>query len=404
MKKILVLTNIYPTPDLGRGDTHVVHYFTKEWVRMGYDVRVVHYPVNFPRLVMWFASFFQKQLSSFLGATVRTFQAKGCNYVQDSVKIKRIPLTKYKLHGSFSKRAIDKAYETTVSYIESECFVPDVIISHWVNPQLEIMERLKQKIGCKTCYVAHTSSLELDRIYNREEAQKLIDKIDIIGFRSAFIQKSFMHRFRLNHPFFYCYSGIPEKYIPKQPIKRDFKDIRNFVFVGTLIKRKFPAEILLALEKSYGKQSFNMNYIGEGLEIKRIVQYAKELKVVDKVHHFGYLQRDLVVRQLQTNDVFVMVSKSETFGLVYLEAMAQGLITIASRDEGFDGIIVHGINGFLCEAGNIEELASLITEIRKLSSDDLKEISKRAIETAKSLTDRKVAKKYINEVEHIFFI
>ena len=42
-----------------------------------------------------------------------------------------------------------------------------------------------------------------------------------------------------------------------------------------------------------------------------------------------------------------MISQGEAFGLVYLEAMARGCITIASRGEGFDGIIKDGINGFL---------------------------------------------------------
>ena len=38
-----------------------------------------------------------------------------------------------------------------------------------------------------------------------------------------------------------------------------------------------------------------------------------------------------------------MISELETFGLVYIEAMAAGCITIASRNEGFDGIIKDGV-------------------------------------------------------------
>ena len=41
---------------------------------------------------------------------------------------------------------------------------------------------------------------------------------------------------------------------------------------------------------------------------------------------------------LRQNGIFVMISRDETFGLVYLEAMAAGCITIASKDEGFDEI------------------------------------------------------------------
>lgn len=46
------------------------------------------------------------------------------------------------------------------------------------------------------------------------------------------------------------------------------------------------------------------------------------------------------------SDCFIMISKNEAFGLVYLEAMSAGCITIASRGEGFDGVIIHGVNGF----------------------------------------------------------
>ena len=98
------------------------------------------------------------------------------------------------------------------------------------------------------------------------------------------------------------------------------------------------------------------------------------------------------------SDIFIMISKNETFGLVYLEAMATGCIPIASRDEGFDGIIRDGENGFLCEAGNVEELAKIIDKINLMSSNELQKISQKAIETAKRFTDKEVARRYIEDV------
>ena len=59
---------------------------------------------------------------------------------------------------------------------------------------------------------------------------------------------------------------------------------------------------------------------------------------------------------MQMSECFIMVSKNETFGLVYLEAMLQGCIVVASKNEGIDGIIIHGENGFLCNAGDVNEL------------------------------------------------
>ena len=54
-----------------------------------------------------------------------------------------------------------------------------------------------------------------------------------------------------------------------------------------------------------------------------------------------------------------MISSNEVFKLVYLEAMAQGCIVIASKGGGFDGINVDGQNGFLCEPGDSEQLESI---------------------------------------------
>lgn len=399
MNNLLILTNIYPSPNMGKGDTPVVHYFTKEWVNMGYDVRVIHYPANFPRIFMWGAFLFKKQISSRLGVVIRTKTLKNVIYKWENVSVARFPLLKTKLHGAFSSSQINKAYDKTIAYLEKEGFIPDVIISHWVNPQLEIMDRLKKKYGVKTCYVAHVPPIEFERIYTDEYSQSLIDKIDLIGFRSAYIRDKFCEKFTYNRPSFQCYSGVPEKYIPEHPHERDFKNVSKFVFVGTLIKRKYPAEIIPALAKVYGNVKFDVSYIGKGIESKAIEKYAKDLNVEENVHQLGFIPRDQVVEELQKADVFVMISRNEAFGLVYLEAMAQGCITIAVKKEGFDGIIQHGVNGFLCEAGNVNELANLVAEIRGMAPDKLQEISLCAIETAKSLTDVKAAKLYIESVK-----
>lgn len=398
---ILVLTNIYPAPDLEKENTPIVHYFTREWVKMGYDVRVVHYPANFPSFVMNLCSLFKKQLSSRLGATIRTTPAKENEYELDSVRVKRIPLTKYKLHSRYPKKQVEKAYDKTVAYLEKEYFGPDVIISHWVNPQLEIMDRLKGKYGAPTCYVAHIPYLEFTRMYEDSYSQKLIDNIDMIGFRSAFIKEAFLSKFSYDGPTFQCYSGIPEYLIPQENVVRSFEKVSSFIFVGTLIKRKYPVSIMDALYKAYPEKDFRISYVGRGAETAIIANKAMKYGLEMNVRLLGYMERDGVVNELRKSDVFVMISKGEAFGLVYLEAMAQGCITIASRHEGFDGIIQHGVNGFLCEAGNANELANLILSIKQMSPEVLKKISDNAVETAKKLTDKKAALLYINNIEKI---
>ena len=359
---ILILTNIYPAPDLEQENTPVVHYFVREWIKMGVGVRVVHYPANFPKLMMWGASFFKSYLSSKMGATIRTKQVAEKEYELDNVKVKRIP---------------------------------------WVNPQLEIMARLKEHFHAGTCYVAHTPTSEFTSIFDTQKIQELLANIDKVGFRSAYIRDKFVSAFGYSGPTFQCYSGIPEQYIPTESVERNFTDVNRFVFVGTLIKRKYPAEIILSVVKAFGTDFFEINYIGKGAEHKAIVENARRLGVSDKVHLLGRMSRDEVVAHLQQSDVFVMNSRSEAFGLVYLEAMAQGCLTIASRKEGFDGIIIDGENGFLCNAGDVDDLAATIQRIRTMSPEQRKRISENAVLTARGLTDTKAATFYLEELKRI---
>src|SRR5690606_27533936 len=99
-------------------------------------------------------------------------------------------------------------------------------------------------------------------------------------------------------------------------------------------------------------------------------------------------------------DCYVMVSESEAFGLVYLEAMSKGCITIGTKGQGIDGIIIHGVNGFLCESGNPDKLADLILYINSLTIEELTTISQNAINTTLEMTDWKVAESYFNNIAY----
>ena len=93
-------------------------------------------------------------------------------------------------------------------------------------------------------------------------------------------------------------------------------------------------------------------------------------------------------------DVFVMVSSPETFGLVYIEAMAQGCITIGSLNEGIDGIIENRKNGFLVSAADVNELTSCFKEIYSMGHEQKKNIITSAYRDASKMTDSCMAEAY----------
>ena len=398
MKRILVLTPVYPAQDIPKTDTPVVHYFTREWVKMGYNVRVVHYVANFPKLLYMFAKPFKELIGAKAGFGIRTTPYEDCEYEIDGVYVKRIGIRKTRPHVLHPRKDITKAIDKTIQYCKDQEFIPDCIIGHWPNPQLEIMKVLKEEFHCKLCYVSHGDSIS--RLY-KERTMDLLNEIDLLGFRCDTVKKEFFEEFDIKKPSFMCYSGIPASFL-ENVNEKDFSDIRNFIYVGTLIKRKFPSVVVEALAKAYNNESFSIKYVGTGAETQHIEKVAIKNNVKQNVHLLGRIDRKDVLKNVDKSQVFVMISRGEAFGLVYLEAMARGCITIASRGEGFDGIIKDGINGFLCEAGNADELAAIISKIRRMSNDSLQVISKNAKSTAESLTDVKAARYYIDAVEGMF--
>lgn len=56
--------------------------------------------------------------------------------------------------------------------------------------------------------------------------------------------------------------------------------------------------------------------------------------------------------------------------------MVNGCLTIASRNEGFDGIVVDGVNRFLCRAADSNELEQIVDRINNLSAEEKKNFRK----------------------------
>ena len=396
---ILLLSIIYPLPSKDNKGTFVCHYFTKEWVKMGYNVRVIHVQAVYPKVFYWFAKLNEKKIAAKTGALVYTKRQKKIEeYVMDGVPVLRVPVFKPIPHGKFSNKAIRKAVQCIVSNCKGNSFIPDVIIGHFPNPQIEMLGMLKSDFSAaKNCIVMHGDITLMRKVYG-ERLPALMKNIDMWGFRSNFVLELFESvAGKVNNPFM-CFSGIPAQYITKKNMHDFTEPLRRFVYVGSMIDRKYPEKVLEALELAYPDNTFNMTYVGDGQQLEIIKREVEIKRLQQQVSILGRIPRDKIIEEYDKADCMVMISRGEAYGLVYLEAMARGCITIASRNEGFDGVIVDGENGFLCKAGDSKELSEIIQRINALAPEERQKISDNAIATAVRLTDKNAAKLYIDDV------
>lgn len=398
MNSILMVTPLYPLPTKENNCTFVCHYFTREWVKIGYNVVVIHVQPVHCRAWHFIVKLFGKTLNNVFGGG--NFYARRItqteHYIMDGVPVYRVPVFNIIPRGRYPKRSIDKLVEEVDSTLADLKFSPDVIVGH-MTP-IEIIPEINMRYHAKTCMVEHSVDKKLKKRYKNWE--ELIDSYDSYGFRAKSIRNEFELEYKTVNKPFYCYSGIPTKYLIDQNLRVFSEPLSSFLFIGDLMERKYPITLLEAIPQVINGD-YNITYVGDGKERSRLERYVDEKGLNQHVNLAGRVPRDKVANYFDKADCFIMVSRNEAYGLVYLEAMARGCITIASRNEGFDGVIVDGYNGFLCEAGDANELAQVIRRINNLSSSERRRISNNGLLTARRMTDDQVAKQYVEHLNSI---
>lgn len=393
--KILLISNVYPTGRTDYVGTPVCHYFTREWLKLGYDVRVIHFDSLFPKTYYWFGSFFQSLIRAKTGCGVNIdTPCAPQKYSVDGIPVLFVPLRKNIPHHTFSKKVMKKGFDIVCEYLSSCDFKPDVIVGHFILPQLQFLHMFKHKFSdVKTTMVLHGDGSKIRAIYGKNY-KIFMESVDVWGFRSIAFKQKFESLYGVQRNEFLCYSGIPEEYVSLK--KRSFENgIIHFSFLGSLYKLKRVEDTLRALNIVYGNDAYRFDIIGSGYEESRLKKLVVSLNMEENVIFHGRKKRNEAQLIVEQSDCFIMVSEHEAFGLVYVEAMAKGCITVATRGQGIDGVIIDGENGFLCESKNVDELAKVINKIRNLSAFELSRISKNAINTAAQLTNKKVAESYI---------
>ena len=401
MEKILFITPMWheeATPH----DAKVCNYFVDDWIKQGHEVVIVHYRSSFPSLFLKIAKMFpalRKRVcgdNAYVNEAVRntTYSYKGCVAFS-------IPIFKYVPHGAFADTTLNNQAKSLIEKLESIHFVPDAIIGHFCNPTIGIITRIKPCYpNAKTAMVLHEGSGVIKRIF-KDNGEKALNSVDAIGFRSVSIKNDISASFKLQNHQFMCYSGVAASFMEREYTEKMWTDapIRKFMFVGRMSMYKHSMAILEALYNVYGKEGFSMTFIGKKeaayLPTKEV---CEQYGISDNVAFLGQIDRNDIIDWYDKSDCFVMISDHEVFGLVYLEAMSRGCITIAGDNGGMVGIIEDGVNGFLCKPGDSKALAGIIRRINNMTVEERQEMSRKARQTAFEFTDNKVAQYYLENV------
>jgi len=129
-----------------------------------------------------------------------------------------------------------------------------------------------------------------------------------------------------------------------RPVKR----IEDVVKIFYNVQKEIPAKLLM---------------VGEGPEKRNAELLVKKLGISDSVIFLGNSHE--IAKILCYTDVFLLPSKSESFGLSALEAMAAETAIISTNTGGLPEVNVHGVTGYLSNLGDVKGMAKNAVSILK---------------------------------------
>lgn len=203
------------------------------------------------------------------------------------------------------------------------------------------------------------------------------------------------------------------KYIPKK--YREYIEKKTYIIPNGI--DGFWFEKVPSRDKNIDKKSIKLVYAGridknknvpttqKAMEILQKRGYETTLSVVGKIQdekeyqlikknpyttYYPAMPKEKLIDVYRNSDIFVMPSFTESFGLVYAEAMSQGLPVIYSKGQGFDNQFEEGIVGYHVEANSPEDVADGIMRIIENYSN----IQKNVVNSAREFSWLKLIEKY----------
>lgn len=224
---------------------------------------------------------------------------------------------------------------------------------------------------------------------------------------------------------FYRYYGVPESklhFVPYavdnerfQRSSREYADKKQIrelkkklgidkeaviiLFSGKLIPLKRPSDLIRAYSKLSGKTA--LLFVGDGPLRPELEKFVRK-NGIKNVYFLGFVNQSEIGKYYSAADIFVLLSDSETWGVVVNEVMNFGKPVVISDAVGCGSDLVkQGENGYIFPVGDIDKLSEYLNDLSQNSSRR-KAFGKKSLEIVENYTfnkDIEVIGEVINNIK-----
>lgn len=175
-----------------------------------------------------------------------------------------------------------------------------------------------------------------------------------------------------------------------KPKRLDVEKPLRIITVGQIRKRKNQDVTLLAaalIEKTI-KRPVELTMVGKVIEkdyLEKMEATGIPFKLIE------YIPKEELIKEYRQHDLFILPSRYETFGLVYPEAMSQGLPVLYSKGQGFYKQFEEGFVGYAVNSNDPQDVADKAEMIIK----NYDKISKQTLSAYKKFNWKELSEKLL---------
>lgn len=255
----------------------------------------------------------------------------------------------------------------------------DIIHVHSFAPAGYAISALKEKLNIPIVYTEHFSRV-LQRTLSERHQSALIDTMknaDRVLSVSSSLKNAMKTYFNRD------ITVVPNVLSPLFVYRKGQKKQEGFRFisVGSLTPGKAHHLTIKTFHQVFkNAENVTLDIIGDGPERSALQQMIDEYGEQNRIRLIGRLSREETAEAMQKSNAFVLPSRSETFGVVYIEAMACGLPVIGTRNGGFEDIYSDGV-GYILDVDDLDALCSAMNDVYTNNEKfDTESISKMTID------------------------
>jgi len=154
------------------------------------------------------------------------------------------------------------------------------------------------------------------------------------------------------------------------------KDHQGTLVIGTVksLAPVYGIDILIkafAIVVEAGRYKVRLRIVGSGPKLGELQELVRTLDVHEHVDFIGAVPHSRVPDELRAMDIFVALSRSESFGVAVIEASACGLPVVVSDVGGLPEVVEDGISGFVVPVEDAQTAAMKLEEL--LASAELRQ-------------------------------